>query len=1312
MKQTLRFFLSALIVVFTLVLFSTSLRGQSIVVSEYHNVTAVSEGEWTELFVIQDNLTIVGYTLRDNSTTLDKWQGGIRFKDIPLWRNLRAGTTIVINHRIFGNTVDKSAVDGYVEVDANDVSVFDTLAVPGGGNWNLSTLSISQTADILQISDASGNHVHALSHGSNSGDYAALPQPKIQHPGTITGNVRVYSGASLSDYSGTGTKTFESTVNGTRGRPNRGATASDDLNSPFWRATRQPAWTAPALTASFTGTDVHLSWNAIADPNPADNIQGYMVLIVSELQPDTSAVPQDGKSYTVGSTIGDWRVLANITSSQTTVFDDIVTNIPCGVSYKYRVFAYRYSQDETDNAAMSGNPVYGRGRSYNETNFGGTKIFKAAPAKPDITASGSLTFCLGKDVTLSTAIVAGVQYQWSKNGADIPSATQNTLLVNSAGQYRVRAILPTGCSTESDAKEIVIAAAPTAQITASSLSLCAGDTVNLLASQADSYEWSKDGVTLPLETKQTLRATTVGSYRVIVRNTAGCADTSLPTVIKPRLVSFSFKSNVTELDFGKLNDCQSSMQKSVSVQNDTGEDIRIETIVTTPGYSLVSPPLPAIIRNGLTLEFIFQFTPQTDGTTPGSADFVATPCNISRRLSFTGSKDLTKVVLSTTSVDFGTILSCENTGRDTTIYIRNNGTTDLVISGTTFIPAAGYETSTVPPIKFPVTLKPGDSLGRKVIFKPSNDGSYFSQFAISYSMGVCSDTLRVNLQGFLTTPSFTTGIKNIDFAPLQACESLRDTTIVLHNPGSISLTINKQPTNPNVQFLNLPLVIPPNQSVSLTVRFQPVSQGNFPGLIIPIVADICNVTQNITVSGSKQGTTFSLSTEDVDFSDVILCSPARLQKEIQLTITGSTSGTTVSSVRISKPFSINLTDGQVITDQQKITLSFTPDITATGDFTDSIRITFEPCGIVKYIKVYAKLLSKGYNVSSLATDFGAIDTGSTALPQIVVFKNNGEAPLHILSIDGITAPFSLASATPQPPVTLATNEIITVTLLYSPIKAGYDSIAVKFVIDEPCDTIQMINLTGTGTAKSPPPPPDTVRTSATIQIADGTAAVGETVVFPITVLSSDISLSKIYSMSVDVNYNPRLLMPKTVRIGSPQFGFTSTYTDIVPGQTRITIQNSDGLNSTMFINSGRLVEFECEALLGDQISTPLTISNETFSRIALSTTTVTQDAGVFTLSGDCALDSRKVLVGGAVTLLQKSVSRDNLELEFETVSEERTTLILYSGIGAAIETITDAELKYGKHSANVSVHSLSGGMYYAVLRTGTTVKVLPIFIEK
>ncbi|MBI3259720.1 MAG: choice-of-anchor D domain-containing protein [Ignavibacteriae bacterium] len=1305
MKQTYRLLSGVLLFILLLILSTSSLHAQSIVVSEY-NYAPDPKNQFTELLVIQDNLSIVGFTLHDNTANLDQWQSGIRFKDISLWKNLRAGTIIVINHRVNGNVTDLSKADGYIEVEADDLNVFDTLTFPSGDNWKSLSLIISQNADIVQILDASGNHVHALSHGTNIGYYATLPQPKLQHQGTITGYVRVYPGKDTVDYSGSGTKTYESTTNGTKGLPNRGASASDDLNSGFWRFIRQPRWYVnPSLIFTLTGDNVHLSWIPSADNFPSDHTQGYIVLFAPETSVHSdNSVPKDGMSYTVGAKIGGWTVLANILSNDATSFDYIIPNMPCYLNYKFRVVSFRYSQDETDNASMSANSAFARGRSYFEGFDGNTIVEKTATEFPDISASGQLSFCSGKSVTLSTTMT-GVPLQWTKNNSDIPGETGNSLLVNTSGIYRVRALLSNGCSAESESKEVKVSSPPIAQITASSLLLCLGDSISLFAGSADSYEWIKDGVTIPSETNQTYYAKTIGSYKVIVKNSEGCADTSEPSVITARSISYSFFPD--QLDFGNLIDCQSSKLDSVKVQNDTREDIRFETITISKGYSLVSPTLPVTIRDGKTLTFVFRFTPQKSDTTTGYADFVVTPCNVARRITFTGSKDITKVSLSTSSIDFGTILSCDNTGRDTTIEITNNGTTDLVISGRSVTPAAGY--SLVNNISFPKTAKPGEKIPITINFSSGNDGTFSSELAISYTIGTCNDTLRVKLQGIITTPVFTTNLQNIDFIPLQACDSLRDTTIVLTNPGLIPLVISKPSSNPNIQFLNLPLVINPNLSAKLRVRFQPISQVNITGDIIPIVADKCNSTTNFTINGSKQGTTFSLSSTDIDFGDVTNCSQSTLTQSISLKIDGLSIGTKVSTVTVPKQFSIDLSNGQSVTDLQQITLSFTP--TTIGEFADSIGITFEPCSIVKFVKVHGRRISTEYTITSLLTDFGTVDTGTISAQQTVEIKNTGDAPFHLSSIDGILPPFLLVNSSKPYPVTLGIDESILLTFTYSPVKDVHDSIPLKFIVDKPCDTFQIASLVGTGKVEPPPPPPDTIRTSVSLKIANGTASVGSKVLFPITIASSDIALSKTYKMSTDISYNPRLLMPKAVRIGGDQDGFVASFADVIPGQTRLTIENPDGVNSTKFINPGTLAEFECEALLGDQLTTNLTFSNETFSRLALSTVSITEVSGSFILSGDCALDSRKVAVGGYVTLSLKSNAPDNIELEFETVSEERTLLLLYSSIGSLIERIIDQPLKYGKHSINISISSITDGIYYAVLRSGTSVKVLPIIIQ-
>lgn len=1320
MKQICTFLLCLCVAV---LLMPSSMRAQAIVVSEYSNAPGADgpKREWTELLVIQDNLSLVGDTLRDNGGSLDLWQKGLRFKDVPLWRNLRAGTVIVIHHRIaeFSTaSLNISSLDGHIEVAAKDPAYFETIEpCPTCNGWadaDGTTLSIAQGADIIQLLNASGNHIHALSHGTNTGDYLALPQPKIQHSGSITGFVRVYPGATLADYSGSGTKTYESTSNGSKGFPNIGATVADNINSQFWRATRQPTWTSPTLTATIVGGNtVRLTWSPMTDPNPSDNIQGYLVLFTPETQADTNKVPQDGKSYAPGEAIGDWRVLGNM-SSTTTTFDDGVPTMPCGVGYKYRVFAYRYTKDELEDAVVSTDPKYGRGRAYNETNFASATAIKNAPGKPDITASGPLSFCVGKDVTLTTAATAGLTFQWSRNGTDIPGATTNSIVATTAGQYRVRVTNAVNCTTESDPKEVIILAKPIAVITASSLVLCAGDTVRLTSDAATSYEWIKDGVSIPGQTGQVLRATTAGSYRVIVKNADGCADTSQATLLTQRVISYTF--NKPDIDFGKLSDCQSSATQTIILTNTSNESITIDNISTSPGFGYVSPNLSVTLQKGQSQTFTFQFTPQVSGTSTGTATFTASPCGLKQTITLKGSKDIAKVALSVTSIDFGTMLSCATKPIDTNIWVYNRGTGDLIISGSSFEKSTGYSFITT---SYPKTVKPGDSTQIGVQFNPPAGiaGSYFSTLIINYQFGVCIDSLIANLQGIVVTPSFSADIIDITFPLIQACDPPRDTVITLTNPGSDTLRITSQPTDPNVQFIGLPVTILPKQTAQLRVRFQPQSFGTFTALSIPVIADKCNASVLLKISGSKQGTTFQFSEEkNLNFGDMNYCSPIQFKQTVRLTITGANGSEKVSKIIANPPFSFtSLKEGDAVKDGDIIELQFAP--AAIGDFRDTVYVVFEPCGQQRAIPVRGRRLSTLFTAATNPTDFGVIDSGLTA-DRVVTIRNTGTSDIQIKQIDGVTPPFSIVSmSVANLPATLKTNETMDVTVRYAPLTAKRDSVLLKFTIDRPCDTNAAITLLGLGKVNPPPPPADTIPTTATLQIGSGTANVGERISFPLTITSTDIQLSRIIRFAIDVSYNPRLLMPRSVRIGSAQTGFTASYSDVTPGQTTITVAHPDGTAATQFIQPGAFAELECEALLGDELTTPLTLSKPNITRAPLPTANKKANltlgaAGTFTLSGDCALDSRRVRVGGNVTLVQRAASSDVLELEFETVSEDHTSLAIYSSLGTLTRELYDGPLLSGKHSVQLQLNGISGGAYYVVMHTGTSVRVLPVLIEK
>jgi hypothetical protein len=123
--------LSRLITLAVLLCSVSLIKAQDMVISEYYNIQDVN-GEWTELVVVKDNLNAVGFVLTDANTGQVLRMGGPKFKDIPLWRNLRAGTIIVVWHRDIpaGITKDIDARDGYLEVSSRDTDLFTIYLLP------------------------------------------------------------------------------------------------------------------------------------------------------------------------------------------------------------------------------------------------------------------------------------------------------------------------------------------------------------------------------------------------------------------------------------------------------------------------------------------------------------------------------------------------------------------------------------------------------------------------------------------------------------------------------------------------------------------------------------------------------------------------------------------------------------------------------------------------------------------------------------------------------------------------------------------------------------------------------------------------------------------------------------------------------------------------------------------------------------------------------------------------------------------------------------------------------------------------------
>jgi hypothetical protein len=122
-------------------------------------------------------------------------------------------------------------------------------------------------------------------------------------------------------------------------------------------------------------------------------------------------------------------------------------------------------------------------------------------------ATGGVTFttqpqpqskCVGQPVTFTVAATGGTGYQWKKNGSALSGQTSATLNISAValtdtGTYTCDITGGTCGSTPSNAAYLTVNAVPSASISPSTVSICAGVSQTLTASGNGTYTWSNSG---------------------------------------------------------------------------------------------------------------------------------------------------------------------------------------------------------------------------------------------------------------------------------------------------------------------------------------------------------------------------------------------------------------------------------------------------------------------------------------------------------------------------------------------------------------------------------------------------------------------------------------------------------------------------------------------------------------------------------------------------------------------------------------------------------------------------------------------------
>ncbi|MGA0558093.1 gliding motility-associated C-terminal domain-containing protein [Larkinella sp. VNQ87] len=146
-------------------------------------------------------------------------------------------------------------------------------------------------------------------------------------------------------------------------------------------------------------------------------------------------------------------------------------------------------------------------------------------------ASTAYMVCKGNSLELQTARNPDWNYQWRRDGINLPDANSPTLTVDEPGAYSVFVSFKTQCGKASGSQNVDITVVDLRSELQSTGQLCATDgsvTLTALSGEGLTYQWHQDGKAVgSATTNAVMSATQPGHYRVVLTQArSGCSYTT------------------------------------------------------------------------------------------------------------------------------------------------------------------------------------------------------------------------------------------------------------------------------------------------------------------------------------------------------------------------------------------------------------------------------------------------------------------------------------------------------------------------------------------------------------------------------------------------------------------------------------------------------------------------------------------------------------------------------------------------------------------------------------------------------------------
>lgn len=1294
-----------------LFLFVSKMQSQEIVINEYSNF----DKGWVELVVVQDNLDIRNYELRDNvnnNKVSDAWAGGVKFKSIALWSRLRAGTVIVINSR-GASSIDTDPSDGYLELSAEDVALFDKKVYSSfpANQWPNIALVYESESDIVQILNAAGQNVHSFANLDNTngstnfkkGLYKDIVGAKIAHNSNKNSSfcIAMVPGARINDFSLSGdafdsgnSLTHSFGIVDSKGTANLNSSMTPSNNYIFWRKLREPKWIDPVVKFTTYLGKITLTWNKMEDDFSDDGMSGYIVIRIKESDLATLTPPQDGMEYKVGQSMGLGLVIAIANKSNTLNVEDL-NAAECGISYIYRVYPFRFKNPANKNFTVE----QGIGIDYNTANdsYAEVRALRKLPSAVRIVVEkNKQTLCSNDTITLSTNLIDSKKYKfrWTKNGITIGQqgdyGKYDSIDVYAPGDYQVEIENEEGCKIKSNIEPINVIANPDATIRDSkgfpftkdtTILLCTGEKFVLQTSTSANKAWYKN--TDIINTNDyNISINSNGVYKLIANYNQKCYDTSANITIK--YVDYNLSFDKQTLKFF-ITGTETFDIQTLEITNDTDEEIILDksNFIFNPegDYTIqnVFPiKIPAKGKYLLNIKFFATLL-----NTLITCDLtIQTPCGKSYLVKLEGTKfkGNGRLDFSENKIDFGYFSICQRDTVQRTLTIFNNSNEDMTITSTS--PTLPFELLTN---NFPLTLKQNSSTDFKVQIKsPATVATYKDSLLINVKTATLDSTVRILLFAETDDEKFQILKNDLIFPDLTGCQFSYLDSFAVRNLSKVPIRIKDNNPESIFTIQNLPQNIDAGKTATVYVEFKPSSSSTF-SLVKQILSENCKVLNTINFQGRKNGELLFVDKDTVNFDTLYICDnkPYTFEKTLNLSFASNDgSMATIDSFHIDLPFSTDdIKQGDSFNGVKNVSVKFPKQI--AGDYEGKLYIKSQPCNVERIIILKAVQIDLDKLQSTFNSTIGVIETFETKTSAIQLNLNNVFASdILVKSFTQDNSNFKLLNTVPM---TLIANNQHLFEFEYLSNKIGKDSVEFTFTISKPCDLIFKVKIIVNNNYD---PSKIAKINFKKISNLDVIASRNYQIKYNLESLGQikldDIAID---SLKMNISYERNAFIINS--ISSSNFS-TFVLNDNQNGKFQLTMKNID--NSK--IDKAELA-FDIHTLWLPGSTSLFTIDSiQSFADPRLK---IENDKDIIiTQSLYCPLDSNMKFDGVAkLNFSANFINKENaILLDYDVITDDKIEITIWDVLGNNLAVLQNSSKETGNYSEKINIESLPNGIYF------------------